>query len=220
MTTLEKIQRQDWLYPHPDQLTTFFGNHDTARFLSVPGATVTREKLAFGLLATMRGMPQIYSGDEIAMSSGNNGDNRSDFPGGFPGDSANAFVATGRSPQQEAMHAWVQSLLDLRAHHDALQTGAQQNLLADDNGYVFARIAGSPSAKDSLPAPTSSEIVLVLLNKSDASRTFHLDFTRTALDGIGSLTPLWNTKDTVTVTQDHCDVNVGAEQLVMFAAQP
>ena len=47
------------------------------------------------------------------------------------------------------MHAWVQGLLDLRAHHDALQTGTQQNLLADDNGYVFARIAGPPSAKTS-----------------------------------------------------------------------
>ena len=99
-------------------------------------------RLAFGLLATMRGMPQIYSGDEIAMSSGNNPDNRSDFPGGFPGDTNNAFIATGRSPQQEAMHAWVQGLLDLRAHHDALQTGAQQDLLADDTGFVFARIAG------------------------------------------------------------------------------
>ena len=36
MTTLENIQRQDWLYPHPDQLVTFLGNHDTPRFLSCP----------------------------------------------------------------------------------------------------------------------------------------------------------------------------------------
>jgi glycosidase len=220
MTTLENVQRQDWLFPHPDQLVTFLGNHDTPRFLSVPGATVARERLAFGLLATMRGMPQIYSGDEIAMSSGNNGDNRSDFPGGFPGDSTSAFTAAGRTPQQQAMYTWVQGLLDLRAHHTALQTGAQQNLLADDSGFVFARIAGAPGSKDSSSSPASSEIVLVLMNKSGASRIFHLDFTRTALDGIDSLAPLWNTKDTVTVTQNRCDVNVGAEQLVVFAAQP
>jgi glycosidase len=220
MATLENVQRQDWLYPHPDQLVTFLGNHDTPRFLSVPGATFARERLAFGLLATMRGMPQIYSGDEIAMSSGNNGDNRFDFPGGFPGDPTNAFIAAGRTPQQQAMYAWVQGLLDLRDHHDALQTGAQQNLLADDNGFVFARIAGTPPAKGAPSAIAPSEIILVLLNKSDAPRTFHLDFTRTALDGIASLTPLWNTKDTVAVTQNRCDVNVSAEQLVVFAAQP
>jgi glycosidase len=220
MTAMENVQRQDWLYPHPDQLVTFLGNHDTPRFLSLPGATVARERLAFGLLATMRGLPQIYSGDEIAMASGNNGDNRSDFPGGFPGDPTNAFTAAGRTPQQRAMYAWVQGLLDLRAHHDALQTGAQQNLQADDTGFVFARIAGTPISKGTSSSPASSEIVLVLMNKSDAPRVFHLDFTRTALDGIASLAPLWNTKDTVTVTQDRCDVNVGAEQLVVFAAQP
>ncbi len=218
MSTLENIQRQDWLYPHPDALVTFFDNQDTARFLSAPGATAARERIAFGLLATMRGMPQIYSGDEIAMSAGSDGDNRADFPGGFPGDPKNAFTAAGRTPQQQAMFAWVQGLLDLRAHHGALQTGAQQDLLADDSGFVFARF-DVPAPKNG-PSPAPSEIDLVLMNKSDSSRTFHLDFTRTALDGVGSLAPLWNTKDTVAVTQDRCDVTVGAEQLIVFAAQP
>lgn len=217
MAALANIQRQDWLYPHPDQLVTFFGDHDTARFLSVPGATPARERLAFGLLATLRGTPQIYYGDEIAMPAGSSGDNRSDFPGGFPGDPGNAFTPAGRTAQQQAMFAWVQGLLDLRAHHDALQTGAQQNLLADDSGFVFARFIVPPQKNGSTPPP--SEIDLVLMNKSEAPRTFHLDFTRTALDGVNALTPLWNTKDTVTVTQDHCDVTVPAQQLVVFAAQ-
>src|SRR6185437_8935612 len=137
MTGLADIQREDWLYPHPERLVTFLGNQDTGRFLSEPGSSIARLKLAFGLIATMRGMPQIYSGDEIAMSAGNNSDNRRDFPGGFPGDSANAFTASGRNAQQEAMHAWVEGLLQLRAHHDVLQSGAQQNLFVDDTGFVF-----------------------------------------------------------------------------------
>jgi hypothetical protein len=116
------------------------------------------------------------------------------------------------------MYAWVQSLLDLRAHHAALQTGSQQNLLADESGFVFARFVVPAQKNGSTPPP--SEIDLVLMNKSDALRTFHLDFTRTALDGMNTLTPLWNTKDTVTVTQDHSDITVGPEQLVVFAAQP
>jgi glycosidase len=218
MGNLENVQRQDWLYPHPDTLVTFFDNHDTARFLSAPGASAASERLAFGLLATMRGMPQIYYGDEIGLSSGPSGDNRADFPGGFPGDSNNGFTAAGRTPQQQAMYAWVQSLLDLRAHHEALQTGSQQNLLADENGFVFARFVGPAQKNGSTPPP--SEIDLVLMNKSSSPRIFHLDFTRTALDGIAALAPLWNTKDTVAVTQDHCDVTVGAQQLVVFTAQP
>jgi glycosidase len=218
MANLENIQRQDWLYPHPETLVTFFGNHDTARFLSAPGATAARERIAFGLLATLRGMPQIYYGDELGLSAGTNGDNRLDFPGGFPGDPSNAFTAAGRTPQQQAMYAWVQGLLDIRAHHEALQSGGQQDLLADDSGFVFARFVVPAPKNGSTPPP--SEIDLVLMNKSGAPRTFHLDFTRTALDGVNSLTPLWNTKDTVTVTQDHCDVVVGADQLVVFAAQP
>ena len=218
MGNLENVQRQDWLYPHPDTLVTFFGNHDTSRFLSAPGASAASERLAFGLLATMRGMPQIYYGDEIGLSSGPSGDNRPDFPGGFPGDPQNAFTAAGRTPQQQAMYAWVQSLLDLRAHHEALQTGSQQNLLADESGFVFARFVVPAQKNGSTPPP--SEIDLVLMNKSGSPRTFHLDFTRTALDGISALAPLWNTKDTVTVTQDHCDVTVGAQQLVVFTAQP
>ena len=218
MANLENVQRQDWLYPHPDTLATFFGNHDTARFLSLPGASAASERLAFGLLATMRGMPQIYYGDEIGLSSGPNGDNRPDFPGGFPGDSQNAFTAAGRTPLQQAMYAWVQGLLDLRAHHEALQTGSQQNLLADESGFVFARFVVPAQKNGTTPPP--SEIDLVLMNKSDSPRTFHLDFTRTALDGMSTLTPLWNAKDTVTVTQDHCDVTVGAQQLVVFTAKP
>ncbi len=218
MADLENVQRQDWLYPHPETLVTFFGNHDTARFLSAPGASPASERLAFGLLATMRGMPQIYYGDEIGLSSGPNGDNRADFPGGFPSDPQNAFTAAGRTPQQQAMYAWVQSLLDLRAHHPALQTGSQQNLLADTSGFVFARFVVPPPKSGSTPPP--SEIDLVLMNKSDAPRTFHLDFTRTVLDGMNTLTPLWNTKDTVTVTQDHCDVIVAPQQLVVYTAQP
>lgn len=218
MSDLENVQRQDWLYPHPDTLVTFFGNHDTARFLSAPGATPASERLAFGLLATMRGMPQIYYGDEIGLSSGPNGDNRPDFPGGFPGDPQNAFTAAGRTPEQQAMYAWAQSLLDLRAHHEALQVGSQQNLLADTSGFVFARFVVPAQKNGSTSQP--SEIDLVLMNKSDTPRTFHLDFTRTALDGMRTLTPLWNAKDTVTVTQDYCDVTVGAQQLVVFTAQP
>ena len=215
MTGLENVQRQDWLYPHPERLVTFLGNHDTMRFISEPGATPARMKLAFGLLATMRGMPQIYYGDEIAMPGGNDPDNRHDFPGGFPGDAKDAFTTAGRTPAQEAMHTWVQGLLQLRAHHPVLQSGAQQNLLIDQTGFVFARVQAPPSGRP-IPATVQGEIVLVLMNKSNAAREFDLDFSDTALAGVRSLFPLWNTQQAVTVKDNQCDVNVGAEQLIIL----
>lgn len=216
MTQLQNVQRQDWLYPHPERLVTFLGNHDTMRFISKPGATAARMKLAFGLLATMRGMPQIYYGDEIAMPGGNDPDNRRDFPGGFPGDASDAFTSAGRTPAQQSMYAWVQGLLQLRAQHPVLQTGAQQDLLGDDTGLVFARLEAPPGKP--IPAMAQGEMVLVLLNKGTTPRTFHLDFSDTALAGVRTLTPMWNAQPAV-VTDDHSDVTVGAEQLMILEAQ-
>lgn len=218
MTKLTDVQRQDWFYPHPERLLTFFDSADTTRFLSVPGATADRMKLAFGLLATMRGMPQIYYGDEIAMSADRDSGHPELFPGGFPGDTNNAFTPAGRIPQQEAMHAWVQGLLDLRAHHAVLQTGAQQDLLADQTGFVFARLEAPPAGR-AIPVASRGEIMLVLMNKSDQPRTFHLDFSHTALQGVRALLPEWNTKVQEPVLHNNCDVEVGSEQLVIFQAE-
>ncbi len=79
MTKLAEVLRLDALYPHPERLVPFIGNHDTIRFLDAPTATSQKLQLAFTLLATLRGMPQIYSGDEIAMRGGEDPDNRRDF---------------------------------------------------------------------------------------------------------------------------------------------
>ena len=98
MSQLEEGLRLDWLYPHPEALVPFLGNHDQVRFLSQPHATAALLRLGFGLLMTLRGMPELYSGDEIAMLGGEDPDNRRDFPGGFPGDKENAFTAAGRTP--------------------------------------------------------------------------------------------------------------------------
>lgn len=83
MTELATVLRQDALYPHPERLVTFIGNHDTTRFLTDAGDSVPKLKLAMGLLVTLRGMPLIYSGDEIGMDGGKDPDNRHDFPAVF-----------------------------------------------------------------------------------------------------------------------------------------
>jgi glycosidase len=174
MTLLAKTLRQDSLYPHPERLVPFEGNHDVRRFLSEPGATAAELKLAFGLLATMRGMPQIYAGDEIAMEGGEDPDNRRDFPGGFPGDAQNAFTSAGRTPVQADMHDWVSSLFALRHAHPAFNGGDQQEILVTDKVFAFARVATDAAGDERL---------LVVANNADQSAAVKLDFKQTRLEG-------------------------------------
>src|SRR6202000_2764432 len=79
------VLRQDRFYPHPELLVTLLDNHDRPRFLTEAGGSDDKLKLGLSLLATVRGIPQLYYGDEIGIPGGGDPDNRRDFPGGFPG---------------------------------------------------------------------------------------------------------------------------------------
>ena len=186
MTDLAKVLRQDALYPHPERLVTFLGNHDTMRFFTAAHESGGKLKLALGILATMRGMPQIYSGDEIAMPGGDDPDNRRDFPGGFAGDAQNAFDAGGRNEIEQNVFAWTAALLALRKAHSALQTGMQQNLAATDDVLAFVR-----ANNDHGCAPDHrEERVLVIVNKSAEGRQLDLHTEDTALAGCTEFEPL------------------------------
>ena len=179
LTGLEDVLRQDWLYPHPERLVTFLGNHDTARFMSQPGASVADLKLAFALLATLRGMPQIYSGDEIAMRGGGDPENRHDFPGGFPGDTQSAFTSSGRTAEQAVVHDWVASLLGFRQYHPVFAMGEQQDVFVDESAFVFVR---TPDLKKGC-AGGGGEHYLIALNASEQAREVKIGLKDTALEG-------------------------------------
>lgn len=202
MATLESVQRLDWLYPHPERLVLSLENER-------PGATETRLKLALGLLATMRGIPEINSSDVVAApaSQSETGENQIGYTN-----------PAGHIAAQSSLRDWMRGLLKLRAQNAVLENGAQQNLFADDTGFVFARIAAPPSGR-AIPSIAHGEILLVLVNKSNQPRTFHLDFSHTALQGVRALLPEWNTKEQEAVTHNRCDIQVAAEQLVVFSVQ-
>lgn len=169
MRELIEVLQHDELYPHPENLVTFFGNHDHTRFVSDPGSDPAKLKAAFSLLLTLRGIPQIYSGDEIGMPGGPDPDNRRDFPGGFPGDKQNAFTAAGRTPEQQEIFAHVQSLLALRQAHPALRTGRQQHIGWDDSYYAFLRM--SPEEK-----------LLIVYNNASEPRYLEIPIADTPLE--------------------------------------
>lgn len=175
---LTNILRQDSLYPHPEFLVPFFANHDTTRFAGKPEGTPARLKLAFGLVLTIRGIPEIYYGDELAMPGGGDPDNRRDFPGGWPDDPKNAFKREGRTPQQEEIFEYVQSLLRLRALHPALRRGKLWSLASDDTTYVYLR-------------ETDEETVLVAFHAGAAPRDLTLSLEDSSVQDSSEASPLF-----------------------------
>jgi glycosidase len=171
------VLRHDSLYVHPDTLVTFFANHDVARFASAEGSSAAKIKLAFGLTLTLRGIPELYYGDEIGMPGGGDPDNRRDFPGGWPGDPKNAFTAEGRTAQQQELFAYVQTLLRLRREHAALQSGKLWHLFSDETSYVFLR-------------ETEEERVLVAFNNSAEPRALKIPLNDTPAAGTAGFTLL------------------------------
>src|SRR5271166_295442 len=172
------VLRQDRLYPHPELLVTFIGNHDMKRFATDAGSSTAKVKLGFSLLATLRGIPQIYSGDEIAMPGGeDDSDNRRDFPGGFPGDAQNAFTQTGRTPEEQDVYAHVQGLLKLRREHPALRVGEQRQVAVTDDYYIFTR-------------ETSGERLLIAFHKGETEKSVAIDLTDTTIANAKEFTPL------------------------------
>lgn len=215
MSHMEDIWRDDRLYLHPERLVPFIGNHDTTRFMSMPGVTVADLKLALGVVLTMRGMPQLYSGDEIAMRGGEDPNNRRDFPGGFPGSAENAFTAQGRTPEQNEVHDWVAALLQFRNANPVFAEGGQQDLVHDASTLVYLR------ARD-LGAGCSSRDpgrVLVVINSGDQPETVQVDPVETALAGCSAVLPAAGTQGTATVTGGKWNFVLQAKQMAIYTVE-
>jgi glycosidase len=155
------VLRHDALYLYPERLVTFFANHDVPRFASEEGSSPAKQKLAFGLAITVRGIPEIYYGDEIGMPGGGDPDNRRDFPGGWIGDSTDAFVQSGRTRAQQEIFSYVKAILGVRREHEALRAGRMWHLASDESSYVFLR-------------ESEEEQIAVAFNNSDKARELRI----------------------------------------------
>lgn len=173
--SLPQMLRFDGLYARPEMLVTFTGNHDTRRFMGEEGMTPEKMKAAFGLLMTLRGIPQIYYGDEIAMPGGDDPDNRRDFPGGWPGDAQNAFTQQGRTAEQQKLFSYVRDLTALRRQHSALRNGHQWTIGASERYFAYLRDDGG-------------EKILVIFNEGNDG--ISLPLSDTPMESAKSLEPL------------------------------
>lgn len=160
---------RDHLYVDASRLVTFIGLHDVQRFMNEPGATTAGLKLAFTALLTLRGIPLIYYGDEIAMPGGNDPDNRRDFPGGWPGDTRSAFDVAGRTAAEQDVFSHVRALLSARRELDPLRRGTLLQLVANEQQWAYARLlAGRP--------------VIVVINNDTKPSTLAVDLRPARID--------------------------------------
>ncbi|HAF22355.1 MAG TPA: hypothetical protein DCK93_05490 [Blastocatellia bacterium] len=134
-----KTLAKDYLYNNAEILVTLLGGHDDGRFMSEKGATLAGLKLANAFVLTTRGVPQLYYGDEIAMTGADEPTTRGDFPGGFPGDKRNAFSPTGRTREEQDLFEYIRKLTRLHTQLEPLKSGALINLYSSDQQYAYAR---------------------------------------------------------------------------------
>jgi neopullulanase len=197
------VLRHDSLYPRPEELVTFFGNHDVQRFASAKGSSAAKLKLAFALTLTLRGIPELYYGDEIGMPGSGDPDNRRDFPGGWRQDAKNAFTEEGRTREQQEIFAYVQALLRLRHEHAALSSGRLWHLFSDEASYVFMR-------------ETEEERVMVILQNSPQAREFRFPLADTPAQNATKVSRLFGEANAELAGQE-VRVRAPAESLSIFS---
>ncbi len=142
----------DYLYEDPSTMVIFLDNHDLARIYGTLNQDLNKMKMAMGVLLTMRGIPCLYYGTEIGMKeTENHGVIREDFPGGWPGDSKNKFMADGRSEEENAIYDWISHLLKWRSGSEAIGSGQFMHFVPENGVYVYFRY-------------TDKERVMVMIN--------------------------------------------------------
>jgi glycosidase len=201
---LRDMLKYDAGYPDPSRLTVMLSNHDVRRTASVKGMTMEGLMLHTAFLLSVRGTPQLYYGDEIAMEGEDDPDNRRDFPGGWPGDRRDAFKESGRNPQQQRMYEWTHDWLRLRREHPAIRQGRLIDLVYTDDAYVFARRA------------PEGETVIIALNRAPRPQpvSIPVDWLETA-DG-ASLLPLLGARERVRATGGNFKLNLPPQTAVAY----
>lgn len=157
---LYAVLAQDFLYQDATRNTIFLDNHDMSRVLSVVGEDLSKYKSAMAMLLTLRGVPQMYYGDEILMKNYSNPDGlvREDFPGGWDGDKKDKFTAAGRSDKENDAFNYVRTLANYRKNTTALQTGKLMQYIPENGIYVYFRY-------------DDKKTVMVVYNSTDKEQT-------------------------------------------------
>lgn len=160
LAQLYYVLAQDFAYAHPDNLLIFPDNHDLGRYFDAMGNDIRKFKMGLAFLLTTRGIPQIYYGTEILMSSQDkfgHGYLRRDFPGGWAKDTRNAFTAAGRTENENEAYNFISNLLNWRKNNAVIHSGKLKHFLPEDGIYVMFRY-------------TDNDAVMLILNNNNTDK--------------------------------------------------
>lgn len=152
----------DFVYHSLDNMMIMTGNHDTDRLGDIVRGNWGRAKIAMTLLATMRGIPQIFAGDELMFRSKDpsqgHGGLRVDFPGGWAGDERNLFEAADRTKEEAGLFDFTRKIFNWRKGKAVIHHGRTLHFASRDNTYAYFRY-------------DDKEAVFVFVNNSRGRKT-------------------------------------------------
>lgn len=166
---------QDFIYTEANNNVIFLDNHDLTRFATSVGGDISKQKMGFAALLTLRGIPQLFYGGEIGMlgDGGNHGKLRADMPGGWKGDARNVFTEAGRTKDENEIFHYVSMLLQWRKSKTVIHTGKLMHFIPENGIYVYFRY-------------TDSESVMVILNNNAEEKTLNTGRFSERLQGFNS----------------------------------
>ncbi|WP_372938700.1 glycoside hydrolase family 13 protein [Seonamhaeicola sp.] len=156
----------DFHYAKPKDIMIFPDNHDMSRIFTQLKGDLVNTKMAVSYILTLPRIPQIYYGTEVLMGDfekpGDHGLVRSDFPGGWEGDTVNAFTGNGLTNEQKEMQSYVKKLLNYRKSSKAIHEGKTIHFAPQNKTYLLLRRFGE-------------EVVVHIINKNDTPFQLELD---------------------------------------------
>ena len=165
----------DFHYTRPEDIMVFPDNHDMSRIFTQLDGDITNTKMALSYLAVIPRTFQMYYGTEILMNDfdkpGDHGLIRTDFPGGWHGDTTNAFTGDNLEASKKDMQNFVSKLLNFRKGSKAIHKGKTLHFAPEDNTYLLARY-------------NDNETVIHILNKNEEAFKLQLGrFKELGLEG-------------------------------------
>lgn len=157
----------DFHYPSPKDIMVFPDNHDMSRIFTQMDGDIADTKMAIATYTMMPRIIQMYYGTEILMNDfekpGDHGLIRTDFPGGWDGDSVNAFNGEGLTQDQKDMQTFIKKLFHYRKQSKAIHQGKTTHFAPFVGTYFMYRTLGD-------------ETVVLILNKNDEAITIDLNY--------------------------------------------
>ena len=152
LTRVYDVLTMDYMYADINNIMIMLGNHDMDRIADVvKDGDLRRVKLANTLLATMRGIPQVFYGDEYGMKSSDRSLGHSTLRMPLP-------LGEAVTAEMQDMFDYQSKLFQWRKGEAVIHTGRTMHFMSRDNTYAFFRY------KD-------TEAVFVFANASDDTRT-------------------------------------------------